>query len=221
MSRGRLFNSNGRYLGQVNNFYTRLGEVRMTLELDNGNTLQFDPGELLRDRQGDWHVRSSKEHVLDSLRYAHLADRICEEVFKKEAATMPAAIIKKVIFNPPATVVYWSDGSKTVVKCNVKDNFDPEKGLAMAVAKRCAGNHGAYYAEIRHWVEKCWKGNPNKPCTAEHSANLDAVKASIEKMNHNFDDLLDGAVAGNPARFIKKLCEMKANLAVMEQELYK
>lgn len=134
---------------------------------------------------------------------------------------MPAASIKKVIFNPPATVVYWSDGSKTVVKCNVKDNFDPEKGLAMAVAKRCAGNHGAYYAEIRHCVEKCWKGNPNKPCTAEHSANLDAVKASIEKMNHNFDDLLDGAVAGNPARFMKKLCEMKANLAVMEQELYK
>lgn len=52
MSRGRLFNSNGRYLGQVNNFYTISGEFRMTLELDNGNTLQFDPGELLRDRQG-------------------------------------------------------------------------------------------------------------------------------------------------------------------------
>lgn len=83
MNRGRLFNSNGRYLGQVNNFYTISGEFRMTLELDNGNTFQFDPGELLRDRQGDWHVRSSKEHVLDSLRYAHLADRICEEVFKK------------------------------------------------------------------------------------------------------------------------------------------
>ena len=83
MSRGRLYDSNGRYLGQVNNFYTRLGEFRMTLELDNGNTLQFDPGELLRDAQGDWHVRSAKEHVLDLLRYAHLADRICEEALKK------------------------------------------------------------------------------------------------------------------------------------------
>ena len=221
MSRGRLYDSNGRYLGQVNNFYTRLGEFRMTLELDNGNTLQFDPGELLRDRQGDWHVRGAKEHILDSLRYVHLADRICEEVFKKEAANMTAASIKNVIFNPPATVVYWTDGTKTVVKCNENDIFDPEKGLALAVAKRCAGNHGAYYAEIRHWVKKCWKDNPNKPCTAEHSANLDAVKASIEKMNHIFDEIIDGTVAGNPARFMKKLCEMKANLAVMEQELYK
>lgn len=40
-------------------------------------------------------------------------------------------------------------------------------------------------------------------------------------MNHIFDEIIDGTVAGNPARFMKKLCEMKANLAVMEQELYK
>ena len=25
--------------------------------------------------------------------------------------------IKNVIFNPPATIVFWEDGSKTVVKC--------------------------------------------------------------------------------------------------------
>ena len=217
-----LYDPYGHCLGHVNNFYYKLGETGVTFELDNGKTFRFNPGDFLRDRQGDWRIRKPEESILDSLRYSTWADRVMEEASKKkEAATMTAASIKKVIFNPPATVVYWSDGSKTVVKCNVKDNFDPEKGLAMAVAKRCAGNHGAYYAEIRHWVEKCWKGNPNKPCTAEHSANLDAVKASIEKMNHNFDDLIDGAVAGNPARFIKKLCEMKANLAVMEQELYK
>lgn len=68
---------------------------------------------------------------------------------------MTAASIKKVIFNPPATVVYWSDGSaKTVVKCNVKDNFDPEKGLAMAVAKRCANDSPDFYKEIQKWVKK-------------------------------------------------------------------
>ena len=160
--------------------------------------------------------------------FYNLAD-IVDEAFKREALyhrgdvrkeepSMNAGSIKNVIFNPPATVVYWTDGTKTVVKCNENDIFDPEKGLALAVAKRCAGNRGAYYTEIRHWVKKCWKDTHNKPCTAEHSANLDAVKASIEKMNHNFDDLLDGAVAGNPARFMKKLCEMKANLAATIHE---
>lgn len=224
MGFGRLFGSDGKYMGQVSNFYHKVDDDRMHIETDNGRSLIFNPGDLLRDKQGDWHIRSMPN-------FNKLAD-IVDEAFKREALyhrgdvrkeepSMNAGSIKSVIFNPPATVVYWTDGTKTVVKCNENDIFDPEKGLALAVAKRCAGNHGAYYTEIRHWVEKCWKGNPNKPCTAEHSANLDAVKASIEKMNHIFDEIIDGTVAGNPARFMKKLCEMKANLAVMEQELYK
>ena len=67
---------------------------------------------------------------------------------------MNAASIKKVIFNPPATIVFWSDGTKTVVKCHVNDAFDPEKGLAMAVAKRCADNNPDFYKEIRKWIDK-------------------------------------------------------------------
>lgn len=44
--------------------------------------------------------------------------------------------IRKVIFNDPATIVLWSDGSKTVVKCGPEDTYDMEKGLAMAIVKR-------------------------------------------------------------------------------------
>ena len=43
--------------------------------------------------------------------------------------------IKNVIFNDPATIVFWNDGTKTVVKCGKNDTFDPEKGLAMAISK--------------------------------------------------------------------------------------
>ena len=42
----------------------------------------------------------------------------------------------KVIFNPPATIIFWTDDTKTVVKCGENDEFDPEKGLAMAFAKK-------------------------------------------------------------------------------------
>ena len=42
--------------------------------------------------------------------------------------------IKRIIFNPPATIVFWADGDKTVVKAHNED-FDPEKGLAMAICK--------------------------------------------------------------------------------------
>ena len=39
-----------------------------------------------------------------------------------------------MIFNAPATIVFWKDGSKTVVKAQ-GDEYDPEKGLAMAISR--------------------------------------------------------------------------------------
>lgn len=60
--------------------------------------------------------------------------------------------IRKVIFNYPATVVLWSDGTKTVVKCGDYDIYDPEKGLAMAIAKKALGNQGNYYDEFKKWL---------------------------------------------------------------------
>ena len=62
--------------------------------------------------------------------------------------------IKKLIFNPPATIVFWNDGTKTVVKCQNYEEFDPEKGLAMAFFKKMHGNKGHYFEEIKKWTEK-------------------------------------------------------------------
>ena len=52
--------------------------------------------------------------------------------------------IEKVIFNDPATIVYWKDGTKTVVKCQEGDTYDKEKGLAMCVTKKFFGNKGNF-----------------------------------------------------------------------------
>ena len=59
--------------------------------------------------------------------------------------------IKKVIFNDPATIVYWEDRTKTVVKCE-KEKYDPEKGLAMAIAKKAMGNQGNYFEVFKKWI---------------------------------------------------------------------
>ena len=61
--------------------------------------------------------------------------------------------ITNVIFNDPATIVFWSDGTKTVVKAE-GEPFDPEKGLAMAIAKKALGNKGNYYNEFKKWLPK-------------------------------------------------------------------
>lgn len=60
--------------------------------------------------------------------------------------------IENVIFNDPATIVFWKDGTKTVVKCQEGDTFDPEKGLAMAMCKKMLGNKGNFNEVFKKWM---------------------------------------------------------------------
>ena len=62
--------------------------------------------------------------------------------------------VKKVIFNDPATIVYWKDGTKTVVKCQKGDYFDLEKGFAMAFLKKCWGNKGNFNDKLRKIIKE-------------------------------------------------------------------
>jgi hypothetical protein len=61
--------------------------------------------------------------------------------------------IKDVIFNNPATIVFWSDGTKTVVKAE-NEPFDREKGLAMAIAKKFLGNKGNYFETFKKFIKE-------------------------------------------------------------------
>ena len=71
--------------------------------------------------------------------------------------------IEKVIFNPPATIVMWNDGTKTVVKAQEGDGWDMEKGLAMCVAKKMLGLK-KFYKAYNEGIDKYWEesdGNSN------------------------------------------------------------
>ena len=80
-----------------------------------------------------------------------LAKRYLNSIYCKKPRLVPRN--KNVIFNDPATIVFWSDNTKTVVKAQ-NEPFDPEKGLAMAICKRALGNEGNYCNEIKKWLPK-------------------------------------------------------------------
>lgn len=90
-----------------------------------------------------------------------IPSQVIEElVFGRCNAVIPSTtfpVIKKVIFNKPATIVFWEDGTKTVVKA-LNEDFDPEKGLAMAIAKKALGNKGNYFSTIKKWTKE-YSGN--------------------------------------------------------------
>lgn len=60
--------------------------------------------------------------------------------------------IKNVIFNDPATIVIWDDGTKTVVKCQPGDTYDAEKGLALCISKKFFDNKGNFNEVFKKWV---------------------------------------------------------------------
>lgn len=66
----------------------------------------------------------------------------------------PNIMPKKIIFNGPATIVMWTDGTKTVVKQSKLDYYDYEKGFAMCVVKKVFGDQ---YAYIRKMVDESYK----------------------------------------------------------------
>lgn len=70
----------------------------------------------------------------------------------KFVSAIPFYTIKKVIFNGKATIVKWSDGTKTVVKLQGEEWYDPEKALAMAICKKALGNKGNYYEVFKQWL---------------------------------------------------------------------
>ena len=71
--------------------------------------------------------------------------------FETKQSTNRRVKIKDVIFSDPATVVFWNDNTKTVVKTRGGEKYDKEKGLAMAIIKKNTGNTGNYYEIFKEW----------------------------------------------------------------------
>jgi hypothetical protein len=93
--------------------------------------------------------------------YKQLASRYGIDKVKDN---FPSPDIKKVIFNPPATIVFWKDGTKSVVKAINGEKFDPEKGLALAITKKVYGNKYDYFDKIKKYTDKFYKKQSDNSC---------------------------------------------------------
>lgn len=90
--------------------------------------------------------------------------------------------IKDVIFNKPATIILWNDGTKTVVKCQDGDEYSEELGLAMCIAKKALGNKGNFNDVFKKWVPE------TKTEHLSPAATIDA-KSTVEAANDILDDI--------------------------------
>lgn len=128
------------------------------------------------------HFKKVTIECEDGSIYAGKITHVCGSPYRHNSLCVEAMVedkpigaygIEKVVFQNPATIVYWSDGTKTVVNCmdNVEirkkivdgkevtvrkprkcDTYSEENGLAMAIVKKWAGNNGNYNDIFRKFI---------------------------------------------------------------------
>lgn len=110
-------------------------------------TLMSDKGE--RDMIYDNNPWKIDENWLKD-QFTVAPERPSWEIVKYKDKPLPK--VKKVIFNPPATIIIWNDNTKSVVQCQNGEPFDAEKGFALAYLKKLLGNDNTFNKEINKWV---------------------------------------------------------------------
>ena len=131
-------------------------------------------------------IRTRLNSAVDNRMYEHLKN---ENEMLKNIYYGLSLTIKDVIFNPPATIVLWMDGTKTVVKDQGEVFYDPEKGMAMAVAKKAFGNQGNYYNQFKKYID-IWEKKQEAESTSSHANTvldniIEKFRNSLTKTNYN------------------------------------
>ena len=119
-----------------NGNYKELGAVS-----DDGITFAYD--QIISD---NYSITLPTEEITMELttKYEDIEKALLNDIVRNS--------IKKVIFNSPATIIIWANGEKTISKCGPNDDWDPEKGFAMAMLKHYVGKSNLGWF-MRKYVE--------------------------------------------------------------------
>ena len=117
---------------------------------------------MIHNSRGGFFISSEEAEILNDILMDDIARNIITNPYNSlgfRPATAENIIIpkaEKVIVNYPATIVFWSDGTKTIVKCDPADsrNFSVETGVMLCLVKKMLGNtSGALNNTMREMTE--------------------------------------------------------------------
>ena len=88
---------------------------------------------------------------------------------------------RRIFFDPPATVVFWEDDTKTVVRCTEDDEFNPYYGFVCALGKKMFGTNNEIARMIKNAEWKYDKSSKNKEKKVETKPAQKLKKAQSNK----------------------------------------
>lgn len=158
--------------------YTEYPEITewVIAEMEIAVNHKYDLEKRLADLNNRFYTTSNWDRA--SIAMYRLSQALASE--NQNRQSIPG--IEKVTFNDPATIVFWNDGTKTIVQARNGEKFDPEKGLAMAISKKALGNTHDYYEtflkEVGRYEKKQAKTKTKTKKTASTKAETATTKGS-------------------------------------------
>ena len=182
------------FYGVLDDFSKAYG---VTIELIEDSLNQM-PELIIRDCYNRWASRHKLQPNLRHDELAYILDMVKRKYnleinssirtftvsdlwLKQNTTNLPE--IKDVIFNEPATIILWADGTKTVVKCQEGEGYDPEKGMAMAISKKALGNKGNYCEVFKTWLPEEEKVNDGRAFSNDLRKAFDEFAKAAKKHN--------------------------------------
>lgn len=176
-----------------------LGKVYVIHDI-RGALIGYQTVALLKEEEGD--ISGGFIESLEALELVEPDAGICEkEELRKEILSKMATIkvaktknfyslnVSKIIFNPPATIVFWEDGTKTVVKCSAEDEFNEYYGFLAALGKKVYESN----SQIKKLFDKKAEWHENKKDEKDRfDVSMDALGEVLKYLCTGTFDRYDG-----------------------------
>lgn len=91
-----------------------------------------------------------KENI--TMTYDEYIKHRINSAFGQSGVAVKTPVPVKIINQGPATIVFWDDKTKTIVKCSGNDEFDPDMAITMACLKKMVGDEA--YAAAKQMGQK-------------------------------------------------------------------
>ena len=118
---------------------------------------KIEKGTLIECSADDLYQRALEAAKKMSNSMYGIGHSVSATVLRNDFARFPNEV-KDIKFSGPATIVFWKDGTKTVVKCQEGEHYDPKDGIEYALFKKIAGgtsNQASKMAKMYdEWLEK-------------------------------------------------------------------
>lgn len=120
------------------------------------------------------------------------ADGLMKELTKMNLYKNLPSTVEKIVYNGPATIVFWKDGTKTVIKCHEGDQFDEVTGFLLCCLRKMLTQNS--YSELCEVLDRVYASkaeritNENKVCECEKAntfhlrSRFDILEEEIAKL---------------------------------------